>query len=1001
MNLQSLNPEYLWLLALLPLVWLGASRLGAIESGRRYTILALRTIIITLLVLALARLEITTNSRDMAVYFVLDRSDSVPPEVREASTGVIAGMLEKKRANDEAGLVAFAAGPSIESLALRTFQFDGQVRSALETARTDIASALRLALSAVPNNRMARLVLLSDGNENAGSALEVARLARNAGVPIDVVPLRYDQREDVKIDKLIVPQQTISDAPFDLKLFLSSEKATRGTLRIFEDGQQIVEQQIDIDAGKNPPLVLPRRLTKEPGGDNFHRYRAVVDVAGDVRSQNNQGEAFTLLKSEPVVLYVEGDLLAGPGAARENWLAGALQLEQIQVRLISPLEFPATIEELQSYDSIILSNVAASDLTQTQMQAVERAVHDLGIGLVMIGGENSFGAGGWQGSPVELALPVSMDVKQRKVLPNGALAIVLHTCEIPSGNSWAREISIASLNVLSAQDYFGIAYFGQQIQGKGTGMAGGMGGWGHYWLWDAPLKQKQESEREMRALIRQVQPMDMPTFDETITLAYEELKEIKAQAKHIVVISDGDPAPPSKATINGIRDEGITVSAVAIAPHSGQTVETLQQMAYWGAGNFYYPKSASELPRIFIKEASIVRRSLIFEEPFMPVADAPSETLEGLTALPQLGGYVVTSTKDLSTVALRTDKDDPLLAHWRYGLGKTVAFTSDAKNKWASQWVDWQQFSQFWSQTVRWSMREVSASNFQVNTELRGGKGVVTVDALDMNGNFRNFLEFETTVLAPDMTPQKVTVRQVGPGRYEGTFEANQVGTYMVSMASTDGERTELTTSGASLSFSPEYAASRSNDDFLERLARESGGRVAGGTDYNAFQPHATQTRKPTALWPWLLLAGLCLVPADVFVRRVYWELGDLLKWLSGGLLSLWQTITFTRPKVVAERGEAMGSMLAAKQRAHSDRERKKEDEEARREFRERLEKADAPNSAEQGKSVFEAPAPNAAPTRARTKDTITASDGPDKPAGAAGIGGLLEAKKRAKKKME
>lgn len=1000
MNLQALNPEYLWLLALLPLVWWGGARLGAIESGRRYTILALRTLIVALLVLALARMEITTNSRDMAVYFVLDRSDSVPPEVREASTGVIAGMMEKKRANDEAGLVAFAAAPSIESLALRTFRFEGDIRSSLETSRTDIASALRLALSAVPNNRMARLVLLSDGNENSGGSLEVARQARNAGVPIDVVPLRYDQRQDVKIEKLIVPQQTISDAPFDLKLFLSSEKDTKGTLRVFEDGKQIVEQEIDIDAGKNAPLVLPRRLKKEPGSDNFHRYRAVIDVPGDVRSQNNQGEAFTLLKSEPIVLYVEGDLLQGNAAARENWLAGALQLEDIQVRLIAPTEFPGTLEELQSYDSIILSNVAASDLTQNQMQAIERAVHDLGIGLVMIGGENSFGAGGYQGSPVELALPVSMDVKQRKVLPNGALAIVLHTCEIPSGNSWAREISVASLNVLSAQDYFGIAYYGQQVQGKGTAAMGGMGGWGHFWLWEPALQQKQENERGMRALIRQVQPMDMPTFDETITLAYEELKKIKTQAKHIVVISDGDPVPPSKATIQGIRDEGITVSAVAIAPHSGQTVETLQQMAYWGGGNFYFPKTATELPRIFIKEASIVRRSLIFEEAFMPVADAPSETLEGLTALPQLGGYVVTSTKDLSTVALRTDKDDPLLAHWRYGLGKSVAFTSDAKNKWAAQWVDWSQFSQFWSQVVRWSMREVSASNFQVNTELRGGKGVVTVDALDMNGNFRNFLEFKTTVLAPNLTPQEVTVRQVGPGRYEGAFDANQVGTYMVSLASTDGKNTELTTSGASLSFSPEYAASRSNDDFLEKLARESGGRVAGGSDYNAFLPHKTATRKPTPLWPWMLLVGLCLVPFDVFVRRVYWEFGEIAKWFTAQALLAWQTITFTRPKVTTERAEAMGSLLTAKQRVAVDRERKKEDEDARREFRERLEKAEAPNAAAEGKSVFEAPSPNAAPSRTRTKDTISANDGPDKPAGGAGIGGLLEAKKRAKKKM-
>src|SRR5690606_18219 len=260
---------------------------------------------------------------------------------------------------------------------------------------------------------------------------------------------------------------------------------------------------------------------------------------------------------------------------------------------------------------------------------------------------------------------------------------------------------------------------------------------------------------------------------------------------------------------------GISVSAVAIAPHNESDIRRMQDMAYIGGGNFYFPKTANELPRIFIKEASIVRRSLIFEEPFFPVSDLPSEVMAGIAALPQLGGYVVTSDKELATVALRTDKDDPLLAHWRYGLGKSVAFTSDAKNKWASQWVDWEGFSKFWSQAVRWSLREVSSSNLQVNTELRGGKGIITVDALDLEGNFRNFLEFETTVLSPSLEPQSVRVRQIGPGRYEGTFDASEVGTYMVSMATGDGEGTEAVVSGAALSYSPEYEASRSNEDFL------------------------------------------------------------------------------------------------------------------------------------------------------------------------------------------
>lgn len=930
---HAARPEYLWFLLLIPVVLLASRRLRGIEPGRRLFIVGLRTLIVLLLVLALSKLEIARRSRDLTVYYLLDQSDSVPPHLQDAAIGLVQSMSRDKQRDDEAGLIAFGGNASIESLAVNTFEFDGQVNSVVDGVRTDISSAIRLALSAFPNNRMKRIVLVTDGNENSGSAIEVARLARNTNVPIDVVPLRYDQRADVQIDKLIVPQRTTKDAPFDVKVFLSSKSDVNGRLRLYRDGQLIVDQDVDVSAGRNSPLVLPQRL--DDGG--FHRYSAEIEVAGDERPQNNRARGFTHLKAEPRVLYVEGDQEA------VNFLYPALELEDIRVTFADPNEIPLNIEDLQNYDSIVLSNVHANEMTFDQMTMIERAVHDLGIGLVVIGGENSYGAGGYQDSPIERALPVSMDVKQKKVLPNGALVIVLHTCEIPNGNSWAREISIAALNVLSAQDYFGLLYYGAK-QGIGTG--GGMGGWGEHWLWDPGL-QMAGDKRAMRAKIRGVQPLDMPTFDPTLQHAYEGLRDVKTEAKHIVVISDGDPQPPNKQLVQAIRDEGITVSSVAIAPHHGQTVETLKDMAYWGAGNFYYPKTSRELPRIFVKEASIVRRSLIFEETFFPKYDTHSEILEGISSMPQLNGYVVTSDKELSTIALRTEKDDPLLAHWRFGLGKSVAFTSDAKNKWASDWVDWDGYGKFWSQLVRWSLRETSSSNLQVNTELQGGKGIVTVDAVDIDGNFQNFLEFDGTVLSPELEPTGVEFRQVGPGRYQGTFDATEVGTYMMRLSSGEGEQQQNVVTGVSLSYSPEYEAARSNDEFLEKIAKESGGRIAASDDYSAFDRRDLKAaNRPKPVWEFLLLAGLLLVPVDVFVRRVYLNWGELAAAVAKPF----------RKKAPAERAEAMGTLMAAKQRATAGfKEEDRQREEARAEFRDRLRRTTGEAPGEGETSVFDA----------------------------------------------
>lgn len=984
------EPFFLILLLLLPAFWWMGARLRTIEKRRRIAVLVIRTLIVLAMIFAIAQLELVKKSNSLTVYYLLDNSDSIPGSTQEQGRLLISELNKKMTTRDEAGLIVFGATPSLETPATVGYEFEGKTNSIVDTTRSDIAGAIRLAMAAFPADRMRRIVLLSDGNENQGSALETARLAKSNGIPIDVIPLRYDQWQDVSVEKVVVPQQTTKDTPFELKAYVSAERDTKGTLRVLEDGKLIAEEEVEIKAGRNSPFVLPRRVSD--GG--FHKYQVTLDVKGDARVQNNSGEAFTYLKSEPKVLYVEGD-----EEADTNYLEGALKSEQILVTRVGPAGIPRSIDELQKYDSIILSNVAAANMTRSQMQMIERGVHDLGIGLMMIGGEESFGAGGYQDTPIEEALPVSMDVKQRKMLPNGALAIVLHTCEIPAGNAWAREISTAALNVLSAEDYFGIAYYGPQPNNKAGGSAA-WGSWGDYWAWEPGLA-KAGDKRKMRTAIKSVEPLDMPTFGPTMDLAYKALKDVKAQVKHIVIISDGDPAPPAQETVNGIRDEGITVSTVAIAPHTGSTVETLENIAYWGAGNFYYPKTSAELPRIFTKEASIVRKSLISEGDFNPVYAQPSEILTGLTTgLPGLGGIVVTTPKELATIALVREAvqdgnvidADPLLANWRYGLGKTVAFTSDAKNKWAAEWVTQPIYGKFWSQAVRYTLRETSNQNYQIATEIRDGVGRVVVDAVDADGTFKNYVDFTTKVINPDLTTREVRVRQVAPGRYEGTFPASNVGTYMMSLQSSEeAGASDLMTTGVSLSYSPEYDTKQSNDDFIEKLAKTSDGRIAD-EGYNPFTHDLTIRERPTPLWPWLLLFAALALPLDIFLRRVYLDLAEFKEWISA---------KFGRAEGDAAADTSrLSSLKAAKDRATT-RDDEEEDKAARQSFRDRIAQQAEERPATKEPSVFEKPTATT-PVRHRVKDTIGSTErgaGGEPPAGGT-MGSLLEAKKRAKKKI-
>lgn len=983
MIVRFAEPALLWLLLLLPLFWFLARRLRSLPPGRRAAVVIIRTLLVLLLVLGLARAEFARTTRDLAVFFLLDRSDSVPASQQEEQLGQLVDLASSAGPNDHVGVIVFGGEASVETSPVARYQFEGRLLSTVDGTATDIGGALRLALAAFPADKMKRIVLVSDGNENMGSALDVARHARNSGVPIDSIPVIYEAENDVRIDRITLPQNTAVDAPFDVRVHMTSDAATRGVLRLYRDGGLVAQEEVPISAGRNVPLVIPQRL-EEPG---FHSYEATIEVPGDLRPQNNRALGFTWVEGEPRVLLVEGG-----GVGTIGHLAAALRVENIQADVGGPSLLPTSLDELQRYDAVILSNVAAGMMTRGQMQLLERGVHDLGIGLIMIGGENSFGAGGYTDTPMETALPVSMDIRERRVLPNGALVIILHTVEIPQGNAWAREISIAALNVLSSEDYFGLVYFGAP---PGQSM-GAFASWSERWLWD-PGVQRVGDKRNMRSAIRGVQPLDMKNFDAAMRVSWRGLENIPAQTKHIVIISDGDPSPPSMAVMNDVRNAGVTISTVVIAPHNQFNVENMEQIAYRGGGNFYYPQLPSELPRIFTREATVVRQSLIREETFTPSFDMPSELLQEVSALPPLEGYVVTSPKDLATQALVTEWGDPLMAHWRYGLGKTVAFTSDAKTRWAPSWVAWDGFARFWAQTVRWTLRESQSPNYQVATSIDGGRGRVVVDAVDDAGNYRNFLDFDAVVLGPDFEPLTLDMRQVAPGRYEATFPANQVGTYMVSM--TAGERetegAEYLTTGVSLSYSPEYETSRSNVPFLERLSEASGGRlVEEPSVYTPWERSMLPARRPQPVWPLLLLLAALLLPVDVFVRRVHVGWADIGAWAA-------RLLPGHRRDAAGEGTPGrLESLREAKRRALEDRRAEQERRDTRRAFRERLEKQ-AASRGEEEPGILDQPEKAAAPPPHRQEKHTVAPTDQDPPAGSGqqGMSSLLEAKKRALRK--
>ena len=845
-------PLALALLALVPwTIWVGW-RIQSLSGGRKATAVTLRVIILLCLVFALAGMELVRTNDHLAVFFLLDHSNSVSETQRLQAAQAVRNMAEQymdTNKEDKAGVIVFGEEASIELTADETLGLR-DILSYVGGEQTDLAAGIRLAMAAFPQGHMKRMVVFSDGNETRGAALEEAKLARAAGAAIEVVPLRTGDPEEVRIHEVSAPNQAKGDEPFQLRIVAEADQDTTATLRVMrrrdDERQLLPPQEVTLQQGVNT-FVLTQELT----GSGFYEYEVSIDAESDTVLANNQGRTFTYVRGEPSVLLVA----AVPEEAA--YLAPALQAEGLSVRMANPGTLPTSLAQFQNYDAVVLADVSSTDLASEQMATLEAMVRDLGIGLVMVGGPDSFGAGGYLDSPVERALPVDMDIKQRKVLPRGALALVLHTMEFADGNAWAREISLAATNVLASQDLIGL--LGYMYNGGDT--------------WIHELAPKGDGQAVRDAIrVGSTQIGDMPSVDPTLRLAYNALSSADAAVKRIVVISDGDPAPPSIGAKTALRNAGIAVSTVCINPHSPSDQLMLRELAEDTGGQFYYVTNPNNLPQIFTKEAAVVKRGLMIEEPFTPQLNHDSELLYGVSeTMPELRGYVVTTAKDSATVPLLTHEGDPLLAHWRYGLGKSVAFTSDASSRWGADWLGWEGFNRFWAQSVRWATRELTPSNFNVSTRVEDGRGHIRIDAVDEEGRFINYLRPRGVVTAPgpDFERSELELAQTGPGIYEVSFPLSDSGVYMANILYTNPDGTQgMLPVGLALNYSPEYAYSTANIPLLEEVAHTAGGALRD-VDYNPFTHDLKASPAVTPVWPWLVAIAACLFPVEIFVRRV------------------------------------------------------------------------------------------------------------------------------------
>jgi len=887
------EPGYLLLLGLLPLVWwIGARSLGGLGPVRRWVVLAMRTLVVLLIVAALAGIQWVRTSDRLTVFYLVDRSLSVPQQQRDAAVDFVAKSIRGHRGpRDRAGIIVFGDEAAVELPPVGP-EFDpagltgagASVETPVDPQRTNLAAAMKLARASLPADSAGRIVLLSDGNETRGDARGEAQRAARDGVGIDVVPLRYPPRADVLVERLTIPGEVQRDEPFDLRVVVSnlaSEEPVRGRLvisQLTDNGQSTLsEEEVELQPGKQ--VFSVRQTIDAP---DFYTYEArFIPQRADVDAvwQNNRATAFTHVRGRGQVLLIEDHEHRG----QFDYLVGRLKLQGFEVTVQPTSRLFGSLGELQPYDTVLLGNVPREQFDFDQIDMLVRNTQQLGGGLIMLGGPNSFGAGGWTDTEVEKAMPVDFRIKNAKVVPVGALCLVIDRSGSMAGEKleWCKAAAIAAVKTMGARDFINVIAFDTFAQEM------------------VPMT-RVESKKAIARQIRRLAGGGGTNMEPGMVLGYRNLKNVDAAARHMIVLTDGQTTGSGYENLaSSMNTLGMTVSAVGVG--AGADENLLRRIATAGGGQFYRVNNARSLPRIFMREARRVARPLIYDkQPVVPYERFPLEILRGIQQpLPPIRGFVLTTRKSnpLVEVGLLSPKpteeqNATVLAAWQYGLGRSVALTTDAGARWADAWLGKPLYDRFFGQMVRWSMRPTGGSGkFTVATELEGGEARLVISALDKDDEFLNFLSMSATAVGPDMNTVPINIEQTAPGRYIGRFPTDQPGSYF--LAINPGQGMSPLRMGLNVPYGDEFRRREPNVPLLAELASlkpadgppgqmaqlrgdatEPGATgvspVPGSSEaYNPFRHDLPLARSSQDAWPWLIFAAACLFFGDVFLRRV------------------------------------------------------------------------------------------------------------------------------------
>ena len=819
----------LWLLLFIPIglyivyTWKSA---GIVLKARSALLFTLRSFAIALLVFALASPYMSLRVSEEQVLFVVDRSASIE-EVGTAADTWITESLKARKENQSVGLYSFAEDFRTDVKLTDTDVTVPVIEEMEEKGATDIAKAIDLASAVATTNLATRIVLLSDGLETVGSIEKLLPKFSNNEVIIDAVILERAAGFDALISSFETPRTSYAGEKQLLRVEIEASERAAGTLFIYENDVVVSKEEVSLERGNNSFSIHTSSIS-----EGLLKYEAKLVVPNDEVLENNRMLSITMVESSPRVLVVETD-------RNPSVIPSLLDQEAMTIDTINANLLPENLSGYIGYSAIIFDNVPGHIVGENRMTVIEQAVKNFGTGFMMVGGEESFGLGGYFKSPIERLLPVEMEIKGKEQLPSLGLVIVMDRSGSMSGSKidLAREAAARSIELLRDDDNFGFIAFDDQI-------------------WDIIPLAKLEDKEEAIEKILSVSAMGGTDIYPGMKKAYDDLMSSNLQRKHIILLTDGQSEMPSgyEDVIADGKGNNITMSTVGIGADADRYL--LESLAEIGGGRFYDVIDESTVPAILSRETSMMTRTYIEDNPFyMKLGAVPEWTSLFAEGVPEINAYIATTPKSTATIVGESPKEDPVIAEWMYGLGRTIAFTSDSSGKWGGDLARWEGYPDFWNTSVGRLLPSYEDVPYIITHE-HGGTYTVTDSS-------RQAAFLDIAVVDEEGTEIPFTSEPLAPGTMRVTVDAKP-GLVFFGVSDDKGGLFEA---GISVPYSDEYKRSSPDLPLMEKVTHGTGGKVLEEAS-DAFRAHPFKSGERKSIVQWLILSSMILFFLDITLRR-------------------------------------------------------------------------------------------------------------------------------------